>query len=104
MNTEPIDVTIIAARPDEELFVHVVALDDFERGLCDYLDLGRLVAWRYETFYAPGRTFTDRHPIGEHGDPSGDWEPAEALPEDLHRQQLAACARQVADNTEETDQ
>ena len=97
LTTEPEDVTIIPARPDEELFVHVVALDDFDREVCNYLDLGRLVAWRYETYRDNGRVFTDRHPIGELGDPRGEWQPAEAMPADLHRQQIEACARQVAD-------
>lgn len=97
MNGAPVDVTILPAEPGSGYAVTVFRdpFDDYEP-IGEYVDLGAVIAWRFETYFDGARVFTVRQPIGVEDDPSGDDWSTEVHPDiEAHRVVLAALDEAV---------
>lgn len=92
----PLNVTILPAEPGSG-FVYAVERDPFDDDACSaVLDLGPIVAWRFETYADGLRCSTTRHPVGIEPEPPGDDWTVETSPDAAtHREALAAIDEAV---------
>lgn len=97
MNVAPINVTILPAGPGSGYALAVLRdpFDDDE-AIAAVVDLGPIVAWRFETYHDGARVLTIRQPVGTEQDPPGDdWTNEVHADLATHHKMLAAIEEAV---------
>jgi hypothetical protein len=89
--SKPIDVTLVPIEPGSG-YVLAVEHDPFDDdAVSAVVDLGPLIAWRFDTYFDGARVITARQPVGIDPEPSGDdWTTEVHTDLDSHRSALAA--------------